>query len=269
MVFSLKPVKKANLSLLPQAVAYHGDGQGRDKYVINRFGGTVQNFESSKNTFQNFFGIRDQNLSVNKSPSRTPKEIKTDMAASHLPMFEETIQRYKFYRQRKEQEQFIPKHYKTCNVFLNTSPAEAHSGLCKPSEFAPEDNVATGQLNRARSQKTFHLQDFTNSEHFLPESLAKVKSPKTSVHEQHPTVACTKSLARQKLNSYLSYFKNAPRCKRHESTTCPDSDSMIVNEKLRLNVSNPEEKNMFMEGLRTSNKWSRVSNKSLQYPHIC
>ena len=34
MVFTLKTPKKLNLNLLPQAVQYHGDGVGRDNYVM-------------------------------------------------------------------------------------------------------------------------------------------------------------------------------------------------------------------------------------------
>lgn len=34
MVFNLKPVRKLNMQLLPKAVQYHGDGSGRDNYVL-------------------------------------------------------------------------------------------------------------------------------------------------------------------------------------------------------------------------------------------
>lgn len=34
MVFTLKTPKKLNLNFLPKAVQYHGDGVGRDNYVM-------------------------------------------------------------------------------------------------------------------------------------------------------------------------------------------------------------------------------------------
>jgi len=34
MVFNLKPPRKANMHILPKAVQYHGDGSGRDNYVM-------------------------------------------------------------------------------------------------------------------------------------------------------------------------------------------------------------------------------------------
>ena len=46
MTFNLRPVNPSDLKIVNAGVKYFGDGSGRDGYVVNEYGGTVNKFHS-------------------------------------------------------------------------------------------------------------------------------------------------------------------------------------------------------------------------------
>jgi len=69
MKFRLKKYKPSNLKIIQTGVKYHGDGTGRDQYVLSDYGGTVKIHKSRAQILKDYT-INKEEAKKNKSRSQ-------------------------------------------------------------------------------------------------------------------------------------------------------------------------------------------------------